>query len=474
MPKRKSKKQLLEPTISFGAAQSGSHFAGPQAAASDAMREGMSLLRTAAEQRSKIHIGIKQGNLFEYIQAAKFNADAASKGSSLRADVTEVKGLPHAAADIEIRDGDRLVSEVQAKSFSRPDLGMRQLSKPKYEGMKKLVPKGQGEEVRRLAHEASDKGDILAEHYKDTAQNVTEELRGSEVRSGGTTYRENVEAARNPQWYAFKQEFRYVAKEAGAAGAYAAASGFLVSGSISMVKNALAVGKGEKSVKDAAIGTAKDAAVSGVRSGATGVGGTLIRHGAAKAGINALTKSNVATAVAAGVIETGVTIFRYARGEISAEQAAESVGQTGTSTMSGIYAGAVTGLVFGPVGAVIGSVAGYLLASNVYSSCISILKHARLVEEESAKIVALCDEACRQMAAQRREFEAFIVENLQIRQEEFVRCLSAIDDGLSSQAPEVTTLALADFAFLFDRELKYARFDEFDTFMMTTNDPLVI
>jgi len=474
MSEKESEDRQLDSTVQYGVSQSGAFFSSSHAAASDAMRAGMDLLRTAAEQRNQIHIAIKQGNLFEYIESAKFNADAASKGSSLRADVTEAKGLPHAAADIEIRDGDRLVSEVQAKSFSRPDLSMKQLSKPKYEGMGKLVPNGQEEEVGRLAHEASEKGDILAEHYKDTAENVTEELRAGEVRSGGTTYRENIEAARNPQWYAFKQEFGYVAREAGAAGLYAAAAGGIVTAGISGVKNALAAANGEKSIGEALIDTGKDAAVSAARGGGTGVSGTIIRCGAAKAGIETLAKSSVATAVAAGAIDVGLTVYSFAKGYISAEQAFERMGQTGTSTVSSIYAGAVVGLVFGPVGAFVGSVAGYLVASNVYNSCVSVLRHARLAEEESARIVAICEEACREMEAQRREFEAFIEKNLQDRQEQFTRCLAAIDSGLSSEAPELTTLALSDFAALFGRGLVYKSFPEFDRFIVTTNEPLIM
>ena len=409
-----------------------------------------------------------------YIEAAKFNTEAALKGSSLRAHVTEAQGSPHAPVDIEIKDGKKVIMEVQAKSMSNPKVATVKLSQPKYRGMGKLVPKGQENEVRRISEKGAERGNIYAEDYKDTARRVTGELKARAISSSGTTYQENMEAAQSPNWYAAKQELKYVAKEGGTAAGYAAASGFIVKGAISGMKNAMAVLKGEMTGKDAAIETMKDAASAGTRGGATGMGGTIIRHGATKIGIDALTKSNVATAVAAGTIEVGVTIFSYARGEITACQAMEMMGQTGASTMSSIYAGAVAGLVFGPVGAVVGSVAGYLLASHAYNSCLSILKQAQLAEEQSARIVALCDEACREMEAQRREFEIFIQKNLQSRQEKFMSCLAAIDLGLSSESPEVTTLALADFAALVGRELRYSTFGEFDSFMMTTDEPLII
>ena len=48
------------------------------------------------------HFDAQKGNLFEYIEAAKFNVDAAKKGVAVEAIVTD-KTDPHAAADIIIQ-----------------------------------------------------------------------------------------------------------------------------------------------------------------------------------------------------------------------------------------------------------------------------------------------------------------------------------------------------------------------------------
>jgi hypothetical protein len=474
MSEKESKEQQLNSMVQFGTSQSGAFFSSSHTAGSDIMLEGMSLLRTAAQQRFQVHINTKQGNLFEYIEAAKFNANAALQGSSLRADVTDAKGFPHAAADIEIRKSNQLIRQVQAKSMVNATKATVKLSQPKYRNMAKLVPKGQKVEVRRVANKASKRGNIYAKDYKDTVRNVTDELKSGSVRSGGTTYSENTEAARNPQWYAFKKEFGYVAKEAGSAGLHAAAAAGIVTAGMSGVKNAIAAARGKKSVEEALIDTGKDTVVSAARSGGTGVSGTMIRYGAAKVGIRSLAKSSVATAVAAGAIDVGVTVYSFAKGDISVEQAFERMGHTGTSTVSGVYAGAVAGLVFGPVGALVGSVAGYLVASNVYNSCISVLRHARLAEEEASRIVAVCEEACREMEAQRIEFEVFIQRNIRLREQDFVASLSSIDSGLLSGKPEETTVALAGFAALLNHELQIGSFAEFDEFMMNSDETLVI
>ena len=84
--------------------------------ATNAAVDGMDLFRwkigTPIIQNG--HFDQQKGNLFEYIEAAKFNADAASKGMSAKAVVTDVYDQG-AAADILIKDGGRVQKEVQAK-----------------------------------------------------------------------------------------------------------------------------------------------------------------------------------------------------------------------------------------------------------------------------------------------------------------------------------------------------------------------
>ena len=84
-----------------------------------------------------------KGNLFEYIEAAKFNVDAATKGSNLTAFVTDIED-PHAAADILIRDNNKVVREVQAKFSDSQNAAADSVSmqrKDKYTGMQRLIRK---------------------------------------------------------------------------------------------------------------------------------------------------------------------------------------------------------------------------------------------------------------------------------------------------------------------------------------------
>lgn len=86
-------------------------------------------------------------------------------------------------------------------------------------------------------------------------------------------------AAKNPRLYAAALEAKQVAQEAGQAGVAAAATGAVMAGAISALKNGLAVSQGKMSAGEAITNTAADAARAGARSGATGAarGGDPVR-----------------------------------------------------------------------------------------------------------------------------------------------------------------------------------------------------
>ncbi len=387
-----------------------------QANATDAMSQGMDLFRMAAAKLGAVNSKIAQGNLFEYIEAAKFNADAALKGVSFKAVVTAAEGSPHAAVDLLIRDGNQVIQEVQAKSTNNISKLTDSLSNSKYRGMQKLVPNRNAEQVRELAQKLSQ---CNADDYADTAKNVTDKLKYDRVESQGTSYQENLWAAENPELYAATTEVKYVAKEAAVTGTNAAVAGFVVGGAISGVKNTIAALKEEISVEEAISNTVIDGGKSASRSGVTGVGGTIIRYGATKLGVKALSKSNVAVTLAAGIIDVGASVYSFAKGEITAEELTEKVGQTGACTTYSLYTGAAAGAILGPVGAVMGSMAGYLIAASIYQSATAIFKEARLAEAEAERVIAMCDVACQTMKEQRAEFQRLFKVNFQARCAEF-------------------------------------------------------
>ncbi|NER39852.1 MAG: hypothetical protein F6J93_38955 [Oscillatoria sp. SIO1A7] len=469
MPKQKANSK-----INFAVASAGAARATTSAAATDALIAGMDSFRAATEKLGAVDPKISQGNLFEYIEAAKFNADAAQQGSPLEAVVTAERGQPHAAADILIREKGRVIGKVQAKSGSKATDLSDSLAREKYQGMQKLVPDGQAESVKKLSRNRARQGGARAEQHADTAQNVSDRLRSRNVSSGGTSYGEALWAAKNPELYAAFLETKYAAKEAAETGANSAVSGFVVAGAIAAVKNGIDLLQNRTTAEQAIADTAKDAAESGVREGATGAASALLRYGFTKIGIKALAKSNAPATIAAGMIDIGASVYSFATGELTAEELIERAGETGTCTAYSLYGGAAGGAIFGPVGAAIGSVGGYLLAASLYQSTTAIFKEARLTEEQARKVIEIKRASRFAMTEQREEFERAFKKSFDRAELEVLGCLDEIDNAFGAIDPEAATRALADFAVLFKKKLPFATFEEFDDFMRDGDRSLVL
>ena len=440
---RRSKK-----TTDFTAGLVGAQCASLDAAASDAMREGMDKFQQAA--KSNLDNSKLKGKLFEYIEAAKFNTDAASKGAGVKSHVMAAEGQHKTKHDIEFRKSGKVVGKAQLKAHKNPTDAKRALQDRQYDGMKKQTVKD---------HEMK-------------ISDASGEMKQGEVSSGGTTHNELMCATNGPKAYAARKELGQVLDEASSAGKAAAAAGAIMGGSVSAIRNLYAYSKGHKDGEQAALDIARDTGESAARSGAAGSLGAVIRHVGSKAGIKALTKSNIATAVASGIIDAGATVLKFAKGENSAEDTALRLGDTGCGALSGIYGGAAAGAIFGPPGAIVGSIVGYMLSTSVYQSCIVILQETRLAEEEADRVVALCDEAVRSMDRQRSEFEAKFAIYMEVRQATFDGYFEKVDSALASNDPDKAVRALSGLARSFGKKFKFVEFGEFQKFMIESKEPL--
>ena len=446
-----------------------------RANASDTAIEWSSLIREEAKRLMNVDSDISQGFLFEYIEATKFNIDAAVKGSNLKAEVTAASGDHHNAADILIKEGKKVVKEVQAKSSDNAVDATGYFKNSKYDGMQKLTNPEHSNRVKELAENRASQDGIYAKEYADTAKNATGKLHHDNINSGGTSHSEAVEAAENASEYTNRMEIKTFSKEIGVTAVNVAAASAVVSGIFSGVHNYREVMIGNIDTNEAVKKTVKDSAKAGFRGGVTGAGGAGIRIAASKVGVKTLAKSNVAMSVAAGTVETGVIIYKYAKGEISTEQAMELVGQNTVSTASGIFAGAAAGMVFGPAGAAVGSIIGYIAASNLHQSCMAIYGQAKLAEEEAQRVVAVYEAASKEIDKQRKTIEKHAREIISKNDRVFKQCFASIDNGLNTKNPQTVIEGLTNLTCYLGRKLKLSKFEDFDEFMSReTDDPLLL
>ncbi len=465
----KKKKDKAE----FVASQVGASLTNNIANASNEAYAGMNLLRNEAERMINVLADKKQGNLFEIIERTKFNMDAASKGLTERAVTTAEMGLPHAPADILIKDGGKVLREVQAKSSNSAARGLFMVSDKKYNGMQKLLNKDKVDKARELAEKRVESGTLKAPEYADTLKNMTGELKHGEIHSGGTTYQEAMKAAEDYKNYAANFEIEQFKKELGKSVTNTAVASSVIGGGISVLKNTIAYSRDEIDKNELVGNVVIDTGKSAIKGGATGGVSTTIRTVAQKSGNQALAKTNVATSIASGVIDVGITVISYARGEIDSEQAMIQIGEKGFNTMSSVYSGMVAGAVFGPGGALVGSLVGYMLASNVYQTCIDTFKHAKLREEEAIRLIALYDESIRLMKEERENFERYIARRLENNSHQFNKFLVGIETGLKNGDLSYSIQSMSELASYFGKELKYVKFDDFDQ-AMKSEEPLIL
>lgn len=469
------RKPSAESGFRLAGALYGAEQAALQAAGADVMRQGMRQFLDAAQRLTAVPVAIKKGNLFEYLEAAKFNYDAARKGSSLVAEVSAALGDPTAPADIVLRRPGGAGIPVQAKVSESSTQAARMLANPKYDGMVKLVPRDKATRVKAysagLAKRTGQRGEAISTQYADTAVNVRGELALDDVRSGGTDLSEAIEATEGPRRYALKLSAGAIASEAVTAGAHAAVASGLLRGAIELAKVGFAGPAAMGGAPSAFAVVARGSVQSALHGGATATLATTMRHATRLPG---LAKANVSTAMAAGLIDAGAAVYSFVKGELTPEELGHRLGQNGCGTLSGLYGGMVSGAALGPVGVLLGSLAGYLIATNTYQSCMAILERARLAEEESGRAVALLEAARRKLEEEKDEFEQNWRSLLSERGEFFRASLASIDDGLSQGDPEATLAGLSEFMGVCGLSLGFSDFESFDNFMCATDDPIVL
>lgn len=354
-----------------------------------------------------------KGNLFEYIEAAKFNVDAAAKGSGLTAFVTDIED-PHATADILIRNQGKTVREVQAKFSDSKHAAADSVTmqrKDKYMGMQRLIRKedhyfdeASGRETSLLSkakeiakNHSEIEGNVYQKQYKDTYENLTDELHHDNVTSGGTTIEEIRTGYDAPDKYATQFEKTVVKAEMRASAANMARASFVTTGIVSGITNLAAVIKDEKSLGEAIQSINSDAVKGAARGAATGAVGTAIRYQGIKAGSRLLSDATASTVMAGGLIDGGVALFSYAKGEIDeAELKEQLVDTTAKATITIFFSRAVTEIMGKAVNPFV-PFAVYTTASYVFTATREIIKNAKLEAEECDRLTAILLESKKQI-----------------------------------------------------------------------------
>jgi hypothetical protein len=317
------------------------------------------------------------GRMFEIMHALSFNLDAASKGSALRARVTEWAGRQQAAADLEIVSGGRVVGEVQAKLVDRASVTAHDLARAKYDGMQRLVSEDRLEAICGLLDKVlrRDPESLRFAEYADTQAHVTDRIRAGSVGSASVSRVEAHRAADDPEKWAGRQVVGAGAREVGGSALSGALAGGVVSGLVEAAGQTARVRAGETSAATAACTAAGAAAQGAVRSGVLSGLAAGTRIAAAKGLVpSALGAGTIPMALAGAVGEVAAAGMAMARGEIGA---AEFAGRSCESTLQTalVWACATVGQSVIPV-PVVGALVGGFVGQHSATVIVQGLNHA--------------------------------------------------------------------------------------------------
>lgn len=459
--------------------------------ATDAMIEGMDLFRNKAGSVANVGFDQAKGNLFEYIEAAKFNADASMKNAEVKAFVTDALGDPHAAADILIKKGNKTVQEVQAKvsetfKDGRPSsasdsvayqAGAQSGHWGKYHGMQRLIRKDENynsegsllDEAKKIAKARGDSNGIYADEYKDVYENLTDELQYEDVKSGGTTIEELRDAYDDPKKYSQSLEYRQLAVDIVNTSKNMAKAGAVSNGIVSGVKNTFLFLKDEKELGEALKDIGVDTVKGGIRGGVTGALSTSVRYAGSKAGIGILSDSSAAAAIAGGMIDGGVAVYSYARGEITGEELQKQLVDTTVKSVSTVYFTKAIGVALGVSNPFI-PMAVYTAASCVVSCIRSVIENAKLNAAEYERIRCLLDESTELIEQYRVELNRFM-ESCEKKQRDAMEVLlNSFDYNLETgENYDQAIYSIVQFAECTGMELQHADFSEFKDTMNSGN-----
>lgn len=285
------------------------------------------------------------------------------------------------------------------------------------------VPSDYYDGIRKAAGEKAEEIQKQIEHLKNNQtenqaviESKQKQLKKLEnIRDGKSIHKSNVsskeaEFARLHPKLATVQD---IAKTSHRAGMEAAKSGVVIAGSVTIIKNLVAVIKGEKEADDAIVDVIKDTGSAAAVSYATGAAGSVLKSVMqnAKSDIaRFLSRSNLPAVIVTATLETGKTLSKYFKGEIDGVECLTELGEKGTGMVASALFATIGQIVIPipVVGGLIGGMLGYALSSACYGQLVAALREAKAAHENRVRIEAECAEAVKMIRQYRAEMEAAI------------------------------------------------------------------
>lgn len=295
------------------------------------------------------------------------------------------------------------------------------------------------------------------------------------IRDGGLT-RDDARSYRiNPEWETAKD----IANNSHNAAIEGAKIAAVISATVSLVMNGIAVYSGEKEFDDAAVDVIKSTGVTAT----VGYVGTF--SGAAIKGYMQQSESTIAKAVSKTAIPAlAVTtcfalagsITAYAAGSLNENELMMQMGSSVSKTLASSMGSAV-GQIVVPIpvlGALVGGMVGGAVSGLFYQALVSSSKRADIAQNRYLEIKRNCEVARAQSEAYCKHIEIIISQKM-FQLEEAQQHLMLIIDGFNDSGnADAFAKGINDFAIVIGKKLEFECKNEFDVFMRDDLKALVL
>lgn len=429
-------------------------------------------LEAVLDQYANTDPALLQGRSLEFLEVLKFNQAAAEASSPLHATATHFSD-PSAAADVLIRDGQEVVKQVQAKSYSQAAAAVRTLAEPKYEGMDRLIPKDQLDHAQAVIDRHQRRfGDIgpNSASYQEVREKLTGELHAGDIRSGGTTREQAEFAAKQPHQAALQLKGMAALKEVGQAGVAGAAIGGSLQGVFTALHQSVLVRRNATSASEAIVITLQATASGAVRGGSVTAGSRVIAIAARELGVGQVLGDMGPGAMANAVFEAGLSTHRFLKGSTSHEQYRDELGAAALRATTATYCG-MAGQLLIPVpviGAAVGAITGYVAAAVLVESGVlgvGINNIVTIAEERRQHVERECAAAILQMRRCQQELESLEADYRHGFHETFQPLLEQIKIHQQAGAFNDSFARLVCMGDALGHSLPWKSLAEFDDFM---------
>ena len=289
------------------------------------------------------------------------------------------------------------------------------------------------------------------------------------VKDSGITNKEALYARQHPKLSTAKD----VAKLSHRAGVEQAKIGATISGGISLIKNVVAVTKGQKSAVDAAKDVVVDGGTGAVVAYTTAFAGSAIKAGMLNSKsslIRTISKSNAPAAIVTSTMDIAKSMTKFCKGEISGADCLIEIGEKGTSNI-GSAMFAVIGQAAIPipvVGAMVGSMVGYALTSTFYGTLVTSLKDAQIAHENRIKIERECEESIEMIKRYRAEMNYYVQAYMKHYTSAFNDAFSKMDHALLTNDINEFIGGTNQITEVLGGKKQYSNMKEFKSFMKSS------